>query len=90
MKSTTGKKPVEIVRNATNNKTKTTKIEKPKENGESTTVIEELTTVVHTTNANLNSIADVVEGEPQLIKDNSPLDNKLIIDSFVVETNAPL
>lgn len=81
MKSTTGKKPVEIVRNAAN-KTKTTKIEKPKENGESTIVTEELTTVVHTTN---NSIA--VDGDPQLVKDNSPLDNKLIIDSFV-ETNA--
>lgn len=81
MKSTTGKKPTETVRNATN-KTKTTKIEKPKENGESTIVTEELTTVVHTTN---NSIA--VDGDPQLVKDNSPLDNKLIIDSFV-ETNA--
>lgn len=80
MKSTTGKKPVEIVRNATT-KTKTTKIEKPKENGESTIITEELT-VVHNTN---NSIA--VDGDPQLMKDNSPLDNKLIIDSFV-ETNA--
>lgn len=77
MKSTTGKKPIEIVRNTTN-KTKTTKIEKPKENGESTVVTEELTTVVHTTN---NSIA--VDGDPQLLKDNSPLDNKLIINSFV-------
>lgn len=78
MKSTTGKKPIEIVRNAAN-KTKMTKIEKPKENGESTVVVtEELTTVVHTTN---NSIG--VDGDPQLIKDNSPLDNKLIINSFV-------
>lgn len=81
MKSTTGKKPAEIVRNAAN-KTKTTKIEKPKVNGESTIVTEELTTVVHTTN---NSIA--VDGDSELVKDNSPLDNKLIIDSFV-ETNA--
>ncbi|CAH1154033.1 unnamed protein product, partial [Phaedon cochleariae] len=65
MKSTMAKKPTEIVR------TKTTKIEKPKQNGTSETVIEEITMI-----------------SDQLLKDNSPVDNKLITESILVQSNA--
>ncbi|XP_023311982.1 mucin-2 isoform X3 [Anoplophora glabripennis] len=79
MKSTTAKKPTELVRNVTS-KTRTTKVEKPKQNGVATLVTEEITvaTVVNNT----------IEGsEPQLLKDNSPMDNKLIMESALIQTN---
>nr|XP_008196003.1 PREDICTED: 205 kDa microtubule-associated protein [Tribolium castaneum] len=64
-----GKKPLEITR--TVNKTKTTKIEKPVQNGVTTTVTEQITLVNNAVN----------DSESQLIKDNSPIDNKLIVDT---------
>lgn len=81
MKSTTAKKPAEIVRNATT-KTKTTKIEKPKENGVAGLVTEEITT---TTTATVGVLIE--DSEPQLLKDNSPVDNKLILESALIQTN---
>ncbi|RZC38159.1 hypothetical protein BDFB_004562, partial [Asbolus verrucosus] len=69
--SNAGKKPLEITRNVS--KTKTTKIEKPVQNGVTTVVTEQITIVNNAVN----------ESDPQLMKDNSPIDNKLI-----VETNA--
>ncbi|CAG9831162.1 unnamed protein product, partial [Diabrotica balteata] len=84
MKSTTAKKPAELVKGPIT-KTKTTKIEKPKENGISTVVTEEIT-VVNNTNA---VIDNQIDSQPELMKDNSPIDNKLLIETTqLVETNA--
>ncbi|XP_057667078.1 titin-like isoform X1 [Diorhabda carinulata] len=82
MKSTTAKKPSEIIKGPV--KTKTTKIEKPKENGVFEVVTEEIT-IVNNTNAVINAL----EQEPELIKDNSPVDNKILIETTqIVETKA--
>lgn len=81
MKSTTAKKPAELVRNTTS-KTKITKIEKPKENGVAALVSEEITT---TTTAVVGAMIE--DSEPQLLKDNSPVDNKLMLESAFVQTN---
>ncbi|XP_050503626.1 titin [Diabrotica virgifera virgifera] len=84
MKSTTAKKPAELIKGPVT-KTKTTKIEKPKENGISTVVTEEIT-VVNNTNA---VIDNQIDSQPELMKDNSPIDNKLLIETpQLVETNA--
>lgn len=64
------KKPQELVRKA-----KTTKIEKPMENGVSTIVTEQI--IVS------NAVND--EGEAQLAKDNSPIDNKLIVEANITD-----
>ncbi|XP_044271557.1 proteoglycan 4-like [Tribolium madens] len=64
-----GKKPLEITR--TVSKTKTTKIEKPVQNGVTTVVTEQITLVNNAVN----------DSDSQLMKDNSPIDNKLIVDT---------
>ncbi|XP_060528777.1 nascent polypeptide-associated complex subunit alpha, muscle-specific form-like [Cylas formicarius] len=74
-KSTLGKKPGEV---KSVSKTKTTKIEKPKENGVSATIVTEEITVVNNM---------VNELESQLLKDNSPIDNKLTVESALIGVN---
>ncbi|CAH1100491.1 unnamed protein product [Psylliodes chrysocephalus] len=104
----TKKKPTEVLK-TTAIKTKTTKIEKPKQNGISTVVTEEIT-VVNNTIVNQKSelininnvvdnqqpelinvdsqdlgIIDTQQQEPDLIKDNSPIDNKIIETQQLVD-----
>ncbi|KAJ3643778.1 hypothetical protein Zmor_026467 [Zophobas morio] len=65
-----GKKPLEITRTGSKT-TKITKIEKPVQNGVTTVVTEQITIVNNAVN----------DSDTQLLKDNSPIDNKLLVDT---------
>lgn len=71
--TTLSKKPGDI---KTTTKTKTTKVEKPKQNGVApTNITEEIKEITI-----VNNVVNETESE-NLLKDNSPLDNKLLIET---------
>ncbi|KAL1497589.1 hypothetical protein ABEB36_008523 [Hypothenemus hampei] len=72
--TTLGKQPV--------SKTKTTKIEKPKENGVAPTNITEEINEINV----VNNIVNQSETET-LLKDNSPVNNRLLLDNPLVDPN---
>lgn len=78
MKSTT-KKPETLTRLSGGNAKSTAKpAAKPQENG--IAVVEEITVVTTTT-----LVKD--DNEPRLVKDNSPLDNNILIDNILHQSN---
>lgn len=77
MKSTT-KKPETLTRLSGGKSTPAKSAAKPQENGIS--VVEEITVVTTTTLAKENN-------ESGLVKDNSPLDNNIIIDNILLQSN---
>lgn len=78
VKSTT-KKPETLTRLSGGNGKAVGKAAKPQENG--IAVVEEITVVTTTTTAK-------DDNESRLVKDNSPLDNNIIIDNILQSNNA--